>query len=76
MLFIVLCAAAGVTFLAQATEARSTRPNRRDVWVPLNPQAFEVKLDFDKVGRYVTTIGMVSWGEPLQIAELLTIFTS
>ncbi len=60
MLFIVLCAAAAVAFLSPATAARAARVNRRDVWVPSNPQAFEVDIGFDQAGRYVITIGMVS----------------
>jgi hypothetical protein len=59
MVFIILCAA--VAFLSgQATNARN---NRRDDWVPSNPQALEVNLGFDKVGRYVATIGVVSHEE-------------
>jgi len=59
MRFIVLCAAAALA-LGEAIEARTTRVNRRDVWNPSDPLAFELALGFDPVGRYVTTIGMVS----------------
>jgi len=57
MLLVILYAVTAVAFWGQVTYART---NRRDVWVPSNPEAFEVKLDFDKVGRHVASIGMVS----------------
>ena len=60
MLFIALYAAVVVAFLSPATAARTARSDRRDVWIPTNPEAFEVDLGFDRVGRYVITIGMVS----------------
>ena len=61
MLYIVLYVAAVVAFLSPVIAAAPTADtDRRDVWVPTNPQAFEVDLGFDRAGRYVITIGMVS----------------
>ena len=54
MLFILLTAAA---FLGRAAQAHTKRDT---AWVPSDPQAFELKLGFDQVGRYVIPIGMVS----------------
>jgi len=63
-MFIVVL---GLAFLAAATEART----RRDTtWVPSDPQAFELKLGFDQVGRIVTTIGMVSREKVLSIRSI------
>jgi hypothetical protein len=58
---VCVCAAATVAFLggAPVTEARASRATRDAAWVPSDPDAFEVKLSFDKVGRHVTDIGMV-----------------
>ena len=50
-------AAAALGFSAAATDA----PTKRDAaWVPSDPQAFQIDLGFDRVGRYVTPMGMVS----------------
>lgn len=57
MLILVLAALAAPAFLGGATEARR---KREPAWVPSDPQAFGLKLGFDKVGRYVIDIGMVS----------------
>jgi hypothetical protein len=62
MLFIVFSAVAALTVFSGPTEARAVRTKRHhnDVWTPSDPQAFELKLGYDQVGRFVTTIGMVS----------------
>jgi len=52
MRFTHFWAAAAVAFVP-VTEAQATD------WAPSDPEAFEVKLDFDSVGRYTAPIGMV-----------------
>lgn len=54
-----LCAAAATIALVPASEARVSRTKRASAWVPSDPQAFEVNLSFDNVGRYLAPIGMV-----------------
>ena len=61
MQFVRLHAAAAAAFLiteAAVTEAWSFR-TKRDVWVPSDPLAYEVKITFDSSGRFLTPIGMV-----------------
>jgi hypothetical protein len=53
-------AAAALVFSAAATDARTVRTKRDAAWVPSDPQAFQIDLGFDRVGRYVTPMGMVS----------------
>jgi len=55
MPFILL--AAVLAFLGGAAEARTKRDTP---WVPSDPRAFELKLGFDRIGRHVIDIGMVS----------------
>jgi len=62
MRFTHLYAPLAVAFFLRAipvTEARISRAKRDGPWVPSNPQAFEVKVSFDDVGRYLIPIGMV-----------------
>ncbi len=57
--FAHLWAAAAAIALVPASEARVSRTKRDSAWVPIDPQAFEVNLSFDHVGRYLAPIGMV-----------------
>jgi len=53
-----LCAAAAVALLP-GTEAWTFLTKRDASWVPSDPLAFEVSLDFDNAGRYLVPVGMV-----------------
>jgi len=62
MRFTHLYAPVAVAFFLSeipVTEARISRVKRDVVWVPWNPRAFEVKVSFDDIGRYLIPIGMV-----------------
>lgn len=66
MRFTHTYAAAAVVFFLDAVPVSEARSSRAKRWVPSDPQAFEVQLGFDPVGRYVTTIGMVRFRIYLQ----------
>ena len=59
MRFTHTYAAAAVVFFLNAVPVSSARSSRAKRWVPSDPEAWEVQLGFDPVGRYVATIGMV-----------------
>lgn len=52
-------AAAAVAFFLRGVPVGEARTSPVKRWVPSDPQAFEVELGFDSVGRYLATIGMV-----------------
>ena len=66
MRFTHTYAAATAVFFLNAVPVSEARSSRAKRWVSSDPQAFEVQLGFDPVGRYVATIGMVRYRIYLQ----------